>query len=173
VSLPSERLSPAFLRLASEVDRRHSSWADADRWEVFKLAIDRAVELDAIFAALVGETDVGVVSAVVVRLIETVPEIDTPRWASMLPEGQLREFAQDRASEVRTLRAVLSGSLGGGVPNVDAWSDWLQRRVASEADELDVLDQLATHGRTRRIRNLARERAIGTRGMGGQRGPRR
>ena len=69
-----------------------------------------------------------------------------------------REWLATRAHEVDVLRRVIGGAAGAvDLEEVVTGTDWLQRRVVERARSPQVLERLAAHGRTRRVRNAAAE----------------
>ncbi|MFD7610839.1 hypothetical protein [Streptomyces sp. NPDC059828] len=79
-------------------------------------------------------------------------------WVQALAPS-VRSFSERRARELGVLEAVQSGEFaaGGAIGMIEGWTDWLQLRVASAAQDADLLRSLADHGRTKRIRHTARE----------------
>lgn len=99
------------------------------------------------------EPDGALASAVVVRLLESVPQDLRPRCVAALPPGRTREYARVRARELAILEDLAAGA---EVPDVGEWTPWLQLRAAAAARHRGVLEALAATGATRRIRHTAR-----------------
>jgi hypothetical protein len=71
----------------------------------------------------------------------------------------VRHKAQQRSVEVTLLRRAIAGRLILDEIDPSRWSDWLQRRMAAEATDRTVVDQLADNGRTTRVRAAATQRS--------------
>ncbi|MEV6263263.1 hypothetical protein AB0M42_21275 [Streptomyces sp. NPDC051784] len=151
-------------------------WEDGHaRWELYREAAgspsSHALLLDAVRA----ETDGPLASAVVVLVLETAPADERALWVEALPP-EVRDFAERRAEELAVLDALDrcdEGRESGGysAQDLDTWSDWLQLRAAGPGRPRRLLDLLAEHGRTKRIRRTAAE-ARATPGRSGTRGTR-
>jgi hypothetical protein len=152
--------SAAFAALAARVGRAGAGDAADEhwRWEVYSAAIEEPRTWEALWEAVRVEPELGTV--VVPPMLERVPTTEHAHWLAALPEEQ-RDFAAARASDVATLRALVGEDASAAARDVDAWSDWLQRRLASDTGSASVLAVLEAHARTRRVRGLARERLAG------------
>jgi hypothetical protein len=108
--------------------------------------------------AVMAEPDGPVASAVVVGMLERLGAEERSGWVEALKPGD-GAFSVRRAEELSVLEAVRSGDFPEDRihDEVDAWSDWLQRHVTEGGASAAVLEALAEHARTRRIRHLARE----------------
>ncbi|MEU9358289.1 hypothetical protein AB0D35_09285 [Streptomyces sp. NPDC048301] len=128
------------------------------RWELYREAAgspsSHALLLDAVRA----ETDGALASAVVVLVLETAPADERALWVEALPP-EVRDFAERRAEELAVLDRCEEGQESGGysAQDLDSWSDWLQLRAARPGRPRRLLDLLAEHGRTKRIRRTAAE----------------
>lgn len=72
-----------------------------------------------------------------------------------------RDFLTRRIREWSEFKSVMeSGHLGPDF--LDHFSDWLQRKLSDEAGTPEVLATLAELGRTKRIRNIAKQRLATT-----------
>ena len=67
------------------------------------------------------------------------------------------EFNRRRLSEWLLYKELLEGNVERREEILQS-TDWLQRKVAADADRADVLEMLADRGRTRRVRSLAESR---------------
>jgi hypothetical protein len=78
-------------------------------------------------------------------------------WAASLSGIQEGSFLARRIEEWSEFKRIMeSGRLS--VDSLDGFSDWLQRKLSDEADSAEVLASLAEFGRTKRIRNTAKQR---------------
>lgn len=152
--------SAAFVALAEMVGRAGEGHPadEHGRWEVYSVAIGEPRTWEALWAAVRFEPELG--TAAVLPMLERVPTVEHAHWLAALPEDQ-RDFAAARASDVATLRSLVGEDASAAAGDVDAWSDWLQRRLASDTGSASVLAVLEAHARTRRVRGLARERLAG------------
>lgn len=153
----SEHQWSAFLALAGLVARAGTG-DPADehwRWEVYAAAIEVPRTWEALHEAVRAEPELA--TAVVLPVVEKVPDGEAAHWLAALPEGE-RAFAEARARDVATLRSLVPEEAEVDADGVDGWSDWLQRRVARDTASAAVLAVLEAHARTRRVRGLARER---------------
>lgn len=109
-----------------------------------------------LMAAVALEPDGNVGLGVVLRMLESEDVATREEWLTVLGAGE-REYAARRAREMTVLEAH------GDVPGLtaellDSWSDWVQRRLAMVSTHSHVLEMIAEHGRTKRIRGTAAQR---------------
>lgn len=80
-------------------------------------------------------------------------------WSSVVLDAGVdrRAFPRKRIHEWRLLIS-LDDQPAEGLADLVEGSDWLQRNAAGRTNQRTVLEALAEHGRTRRIRSLAGER---------------
>ena len=77
-------------------------------------------------------------------------------WAASLPSIQEGSFLSRRIKEWAEFKRVIEG--GHLSPDsLDGFSDWLQRKLSDEVGSPEVLAALAEFGRTKRIRNTAKQ----------------
>lgn len=79
-------------------------------------------------------------------------------WATTVSDiTQSRGFLFRRIQEWSEFKSIMeSGQLSPD--SLDHFSDWLQRKLSDEAGSPEVLATLAKFGRTKRIRNTAKQR---------------
>ncbi|MFI6680467.1 hypothetical protein [Kribbella sp. NPDC050470] len=133
------------------------------RWQLYKESLRDAGGRAVVLRALEDDDNSPLVSATVVRAIELVPEKERAAWVEVVPAGRQRDFAARRAIEVGILERLVADDdtkLGGD--DTRHWSQWLQLRVAEDANSAEVLRGLAGSGATKRIRNLAGQRLKGS-----------
>jgi hypothetical protein len=109
-------------------------------------------------AALRHEPDQQLALAVAYLALSALSAASHREWISIVPET-LRHKAQQRSVEVTLLRRAVAGRLTLDEIDPPRWSDWLQRRMATEATDRTVVDQLVDNGRTRRVRAAATQRS--------------
>lgn len=124
----------------------------------------------AIAAAILRDPEELVSKAAVVRLVDNVAAgaagpAEFQRWAAELAP-EIRRFAAEghRAFVHRRIRdwTVRLAIESGRTPDAAELADttpWMQRVLAEESTSSPVLAVLAESGRTRKIRNIARDRA--------------
>jgi hypothetical protein len=79
-------------------------------------------------------------------------------WAATVSDViQSRDFLVRRVQEWSEFKSVLECE-HISPDSLDHFSDWLQRKLSDEADSPEVLATLAQFGRTKRIRNTAKQR---------------
>lgn len=140
-------------------------WTDGHaRWELYRSAAGQPEAAELLLAAVQAETDLPLSSSVVVMMLEKVPAGERRRWVDAL-DPAVRDFAEQRSAELAVLDSLAQGDSSFDAGDVEAWSDWLQLRVAQAGTDGDgnVLDVLAGHGRTKRIRRHAAESAASRR----------
>lgn len=105
------------------------------------------------------ELDRSLAESVVIGALEYCSTDDAAEWIALLGADSRRlEYAERRAREVATLRAIAVPEASDAAPDVTEWTDWLQRRAVASASNRSLLVRLAEAGRTRRVRAAARER---------------
>jgi hypothetical protein len=157
--LPSARLRQLLDHMAdATASARVPGWADEhDRWHVYQAAVALCALGPSLREALASEPDEGVATSVVLLAFDRDPVREhRARWVDALSADR-RAFVARRADDLSVLEGVCDGSLTD-VPDVTAWTHWLQRTSAEQSTVPDVLEQLARDGRTRKIRNIAAER---------------
>ncbi|GAB3964220.1 hypothetical protein GCM10029978_024200 [Actinoallomurus acanthiterrae] len=97
--------------------------------------------------------------------MKTADPTDFRRWAlGLMPEiGRLatdghRSFLHGRIHDWTIYLTVMTGRTPAAAEMASATA-WMQRRIATESTSLSVLAMLTEAGRTRKIRNIARNRA--------------
>jgi hypothetical protein len=133
------------------------------RWELYKEAIDRRTGWDRLLKCVGSEPDAAVATTVVAQVMEMVDAELRKTWVDALPE-EGRPFGLQRLREFAILDDPESAKSPQGGWNVAGWSDWLQLRLAEGTSHLGVLSELASVGRTKRIRRVAGERIALLRG---------
>lgn len=123
----------------------------------------------AVVAMILRDHDGSVTKTAVVELVDGIAmktrnPTDFRRWAAeLMPEiDQLmdgyRQFLHRRIQDWTIYLLIVTGYIPTAVEMAGA-TDWMQRRIASESTSLPVLAILTEIGSTRRIRNIARDRA--------------
>jgi hypothetical protein len=129
--------------------------SDAERWVIYQKTISTLESLDLLLAAIASEGNTALASATVVAVIEQRADQEPENWIRLLP-ADVRVFPRVRANEVERLRQLMAGSTASP-DEIDGWTDWLQRRASTRPIDVEVLSLLAKCGRTKRVRNAARE----------------
>lgn len=129
------------------------------RWHVYEVALERRDCRPSVLKALEHEANLPLASATVVRALGLVDDCHRREWISVLPPGRERQFAENRAHDLRVLERLVDGELAESEIDVAQWSTWLQRRAAERIDDVAVLRALADCGTTKRVRTTARMRA--------------
>ncbi|WP_141372239.1 hypothetical protein [Cellulomonas cellasea] len=150
-----------LVRRDGEIDPRD----EHDRWAVYQAALARADVAGPLLAATVAEPEPALAVGVAFAMLERLPAVEAEPWVRAVPEPE-REKVRARAGDLAVLRGRTPVDAGAAEPEVAAWSDWLQRRLAAESHSAAVLVLLEAHGRTRRVRGLARERLVRSRRAG-------
>lgn len=135
------------------------------RWAVYQAAPARADVAGPLLAATVAEPEPALAVGVAFAMLERLPAGEAEPWVRAVPEPE-REKVRARAGDLAVLRGRTPVDAVAVEPEVAAWSDWLQRRLADESHSAAVLTLLAAHGRTRRVRGVARERVVRSRREG-------
>lgn len=131
---------------------------DSERWQIYDAALARRDLDERVLASLTSEPDEALRSAVVIRAIEYSHDEDRERWLAQLSDGKIRDFARRRLTETRLLNALDQAHGSSDLNGLREGSDWLQRRAAELCRSTPVLELLAEHGRTRRVRRKAATR---------------
>ncbi|QGV78430.1 hypothetical protein [Streptomyces ficellus] len=156
---PPAELRAALRQLEEHLGRSLSDASDGHaRWELYRAALGAETARPALLAAVAAEPDGALASGVVGEALEGLPRTERDAWVQALAP-EVRGFSERRVRELGVLEDLRSGALAAaGVPElIDAWSDWLQLRLATESDDATVLRALAASGRTKRIRRTAGE----------------
>ncbi|WP_155371550.1 hypothetical protein [Catellatospora vulcania] len=129
-----------------------------ERWPVYEQAMSRRECHGQLMATVAADPDPVLVMAVVVQMLG-VDRKSRGEWVALARDESGRAYASRRAAEHAILEAH------GDVPGLDAavmasWTDWLQRNLSEVSRAPEVLDLLARHGRTKRIRRTASNRRI-------------
>ena len=129
------------------------------RWAVYLKGIELPAARRLLLQAVNAESDDNLAASVVLRIMERVGEAERAEWVNSL-RGDKHAYAHHRALELSVLERVLSGTLGSAevAEQIDGWTDWLQLRIAEVATSSGVLAVMGEVGRTRRIRNTAKDR---------------
>jgi hypothetical protein len=129
-----------------------------DRWRLYQRATAVPSAVPGLWRAITAEPVLAVASAAVVMLLEQTDRDDRGRLIDLL-DPAVREFPEERAREIRILESIREKADRSdiGPEDVDTWSDWLQLGVVGSTRSRPILDVLAEHGRTKRIRRLARD----------------
>ncbi|MBO0609207.1 hypothetical protein [Myceligenerans salitolerans] len=129
------------------------------RWTLYEASLPDPERRGVLQDALRGEANAPLVSAVVTKALELVPDGERRQWVDLLPPGPLRDFARVRATELGIWESLAAGERPvDGPAEIDAWSRWLQLRIAEQLDSVRLLEELSQAGATKRIRRSARER---------------
>ena len=130
------------------------------RWALYRQALGAGQPSDLLLDAVAFEPDPSIALSLVLHVLEEVPEGDRPTWISRLSDSKGRDYATKRGEELGILQAAVAGDLAIDAVSMvfDAWSDWLQLRVAETCLDRAILGALSEHGRTKRIRRIASDR---------------
>lgn len=135
-----------------------TNWMEHDRWRLYQKAsaVPDAHELLQRLAQI--EPVPSMASAVVVLLIERSDRSHRQELVNLL-DSSVRAFPERRVRELEVLESINDPECYGRInaEAVRAWSDWLQMKVIGLARRERVLELLAVHGRTKKIRRAARE----------------
>lgn len=143
------------LARAVGVPGRHSDWRDEhQRADLYAAAVQDVRLHDVLYAAVRHEPERVVAGWVVCAAIEHGDADTDGRWLAL----ESAHVDTRRVHQLLVLRAVRGGAVVTEA-DVDEWPDWLQRRVTQTVDRLDVLRLLAEHGRSKRVRREAGQRA--------------
>ncbi|MEV0842147.1 hypothetical protein AB0I55_21735 [Actinocatenispora sera] len=126
---------------------------DRGRWQLYRQALG-SEDHHPLLAALRHEPDPQLGLSVAYLAISMLPDALHPAWTSVVPE-LLRHKAAERSAEVSMLRRAVVGRLAPEEIEPTSWTNWLQLRIASQAIDRAIVDDLADNGRTKRIRNAA------------------
>lgn len=130
------------------------------RWRLYDEALVDARRHAAVLSALAGDENSPLVSAVVVKAIELVGAEKRATWVDVLPAGRGRDYVQKRCVELEVLQRLLADDAANvNASEVQAWSLWLQLRLAEGVSNRHALAALTESGASKRIRHLARQRA--------------
>lgn len=124
------------------------------RWVLYQKAMASPGGWSLLQRALETEPDPAVALSVVLHMLERLPARERESWVRALRSADKREYAQRRAEELQILESILHGR---ELDSVD-WSVWLQRKLAEQASDVGILERLAQHGETKRVRRMAAER---------------
>ncbi|MBB2924862.1 hypothetical protein [Cellulomonas cellasea] len=130
-----------------------------ERWAVYQAALARGDLLGPLLAATVAEPEPALAVGVAFAMLERLPAGEAEPWVRAVPEPE-REKVRTRATDLAVLHGRTPADAAAAEREVAAWSDWLQWRLAAESHSAAVLTLLEAHGRTRRVRGLARERLV-------------
>ena len=113
-----------------------------------------------LLAAIASDPDRGVAAGVAVPLLERVPPEMRDAVVATLADGNGHDYAVVRSRELGILESLADGryDVGNVHEGLDSWSNWLQLRAAGEVTDERVLAELASSGRTKRIRSTASRR---------------
>jgi hypothetical protein len=96
---------------------------------------------------------------VVVEMLAFVSCDEGRKWIDLLPVDE-REFPERRLREWTLIRDV-AAEPRSIIDDLSDASDWCQRRLVEHATSDFVLEELAEHGWSKRVRNAARQRLRG------------
>ncbi|WP_275294719.1 hypothetical protein [Amycolatopsis sp. La24] len=130
------------------------------RWRVYSAALRIPGRADQLISALGHEPDEAIAVSVALKCIEELPEPLREMVASTLPVGNSQEFVRARMADLSVLDALVSRPGDQVEPaSMERWSPWLQLRAATSSSRQQVLEYLASSGRTKRIRRTALARS--------------
>lgn len=147
------------LAVLAGADPQRAIADEHERWRLYEESLRHVNRRAAVLEAVRHDGNSRLVSAVVIRALELVPDDQRSSWVEVVPAGNQRDFAAGRARELGLVEE-LAREPGSHVREADlrGWSPWLQLRLSGQVTDTDVLALLAEHGATRRIRTLARRR---------------
>ncbi|GAB3947907.1 hypothetical protein GCM10029976_078050 [Kribbella albertanoniae] len=125
------------------------------RWRIYQKAIF-GDDLESLRQAIRSEPDPSLAVCVVLAAMENHPN-DRATWVDLLaPEH--RALPTQRLADLETLEPFETVPHHAVIDGLRTWTDWLQRRVVIATFEPTVLEALATHARTNRVRSTATQR---------------
>lgn len=133
-------------------ERPRAGWGDEhDRAALYHRSFDAPGARGLLLAAALEEPVPSIRSWIGVQMIERVPPGELEHWLRVADDP----YAERRALEVARLRDLASAPFDAS--EIEGWSDWLQRRAVVETHRPDVLEALALHGRSKKVRATAKE----------------
>jgi hypothetical protein len=132
------------------------------RLELYRAARG-SLPIEELAALILADPDFVMADAALVELIDSAaaeqPGAAFSEWSSAVLDAgvERRAFPTKRIHEWRLLIS-LDDQPGDALADLVDGSDWLQRIAAGRTNQRTVLEALAEHGRTKRIRALAGER---------------
>lgn len=150
----SERLAARIGEPAGDLSSGH------ERWRIYQRAMDMPQAWADLLAAIASDPDRGVAAGVAVPLLERVPPEMRDAVVATLADGNGHDYAVVRSRELGILESLADGryDVGNVHEGLDSWSNWLQLRAAGKVTDERVLAELASSGRTKRIRSTASRR---------------
>ena len=146
------RLAERVGETAVDLDDEHS------RWAVYAAAVPRA-DLRPLLEEAVAEGD-DMARVVVVDVLQHVDTAEGRSWVARLGASSERAYAERRLQEWALIRDLVARprSIVDDLPHL---TPWCQRQLVERVSADVVLDDLAEHGVSRRVRHAARERRAG------------
>lgn len=129
-----------------------------ERWSLYLRAVDERVCWPDLRVIAAREGDSSISLALVLRMLERVPAGDREGWALLLPLEKSRDYALGRAYDLAVLEEVANDREASRDYPVEAWSAWLQLRLAETSTNQRALMLLSSMGETKRIRSIATTR---------------
>lgn len=128
------------------------------RWAVYADTVTRE-DLRPLLKEAVTEGD-EMAGVVVVEVLQHVDTTEGRAWVDALGVSARRAFAERRLREWALIRdlVVRPRSIVGDLPDLTLWC---QRQLVERVPADVVLDDLAEHGTSRKVRHVARERRAG------------
>ena len=149
-------LDSAVAKLLAATDLTPDLTIDAGRWQLYRAASDDQANHETLIQIATEEPDRPLAAALVVHMLGLTPASDHPTWLATLAPSE-RAFATQRSTELSLLRTP--PSYEALTRDLDSYTNWLQLGLAESLTDKPSLHELATNGRTKRIRNLAKARA--------------
>ncbi|MEU8007331.1 hypothetical protein AB0B66_39740 [Catellatospora sp. NPDC049111] len=127
------------------------------RWPLYQRTMARPECHAQLMATVAADPDSVLVLAVVLQMLE-IDRDGRDHWVALARDEKDLAYASRRAAEHAILDAY--GDVPGlGPAMIPTWTDWLQRTLSEVSTVPGVLELLAHHGRTKRIRRTASSRA--------------
>lgn len=166
--VPREDIDPAatdgpYAKLVAALDMSDPGGDVQDehvRWVVYQAAIESPEHWPLLLRALEAEPMISL--SVALLMLERVSDTEGTEWLAAIPADDL-EYASARARDLATARTFLREDATADPTALNAWPDWVQRYVVERTQSEPLLTAMEQHGRTRRVRGVARERLIGRR----------
>lgn len=157
---PLTRRSAELLRgLAQPLGEGHIDLDDEhSRWAVYTAAAPRE-DLRPLLKEAVAEGD-EMAQFVVVDVLEHVDTTEGRSWVDCLGASPGRSFAERRLREWALIRDLVARPRSI-VDDLRGLTLWCQRQLVDRVPADVVLDDLAEHGASRKVRHAARERRAG------------
>lgn len=158
--MKADSFSEVFTRLMTDVGRRVDAADEHARLDLYRSLLSDEHWRPGVLACLALEPDAALATSVLAALLEVMMPAERELALSAAPASGA-EFLATRADELAVLELVTADTIDDptALERLVSGSDWLQRRASEQAQAAAVLSELATRGRTKKVRARAAERA--------------